>query len=378
MKVDAGDLASASDTPSGLTPAKRLADDALGVEVQGVIATGVDREVASLLEGIGLSRYAANLQASCYTSMAKLATMSQEDMRNKVGMLPGHVRVLQKYLRILQGGKATAGGLGVGGGSSSPGAGSSPVDVREFVQRATVEFRELCLQDSKEKQETRTQVFAAPPQAELSDDAEYLEALEAARRKADADPIPAGQDDTLFAMAHLAEESAQLVATALSFCSLPQADALQLAAVVNAAQQAAQRASWAAVSAVACADSPDYEKEWSAKMRRTAVEAAEVAEKSARDCAVAAAQASKTTVMSRVFCKFYTENRCLKGKQCEFSHDPAVMPQFAKAGKTELECVWAKSGHCNRGASCPYAHGPEELAEVLRAKQAGLTQLPIR
>lgn len=79
-----------------------------------------------------------------------------------------------------------------------------------------------------------------------------------------------------------------------------EADASVLAAVVDAAQQAAQRASWAAVAAVSYGDSEDFDREWHQKMRRAAVQAAEVAEQYARDCAVAVSMVGKGDVITKV------------------------------------------------------------------------------
>merc|ERR1719203_1806296 len=105
-------------------------------------------------------------------------------------------------------------------------------------------------------------------------------------------------------------------------------------------------------------------------MRRAAVQAAEVAEQYAQDCAAAAKRIGKTKVVQGAFCKFHTENRCLKGAACEFSHDPGVLPAVPLASKTELECVFFAKGSCTRAAGCPFAHGPDELNEVIRLKTA--------
>lgn len=209
--------------------------------------------------------------------------------------------------------------------------------------------------------------IARKEMAEQMED-KYVLAMQAAQSSLNSDPDPAGSDDTLAALAQLAEGSAQLVATAASFCANPQADAGVLAAVVDAAQQGAQRASWAAVAAVAYSDSDDFDKEWNQKMRRAAVQASEVAEQYARDCAAAVKMVGKGKVVARAFCKFHAENRCLKGAACEFSHDAAVLASLPLASKTELECVFFSKGQCTRGLGCPFAHGPEELDEVIRLK----------
>mmetsp|Transcript_132163 Transcript_132163/g.410730 ORF Transcript_132163/g.410730 Transcript_132163/m.410730 type:complete len:160 (-) Transcript_132163:26-505(-) len=130
----------------------------------------------------------------------------------------------------------------------------------------------------------------------------------------------------------------------------------------------AQRAQWAATSAVALGDSGDHDKEWSEKMRRSAVQAAEVAEQYARDSAKAATSTGRPQAVARAFCRFHTEGRCLKGASCEFSHDVGVLQTPPLASKLELPCAFFRKGQCNRGAACPFPHGEEELGEVLRLR----------
>lgn len=186
-------------------------------------------------------------------------------------------------------------------------------------------------------------------------------------------PDKADPDDSLCALAELAEESAELVKTCSQHCAWPRGDLARLLAVVDTAQQAAQRSSWAAVAAVGCPDSVHYGKEWSHKMRRTAVQAAETAEKHMRSCVSASKAAGAQKVVSQVFCKFYAEGRCLRASDsCEFAHDAKVLQPFPLACKTELECIFFSTGQCVRGQGCPYAHGQEELGEVLRQKRGPL------
>merc|ERR1712194_173303 len=99
-----------------------------------------------------------------------------------------------------------------------------------------------------------------------------------------------------------------------------------------------------------------------------AVQAAEVAEQYARDCAAAAKKAGKAEVVQRAFCKFHAENRCLKGAACEFAHDPSVLTTVQLTSKTELECVFFAEGTCKRGAGCSFAHGHEDLEMILHLK----------
>mmetsp|Transcript_42127 Transcript_42127/g.111248 ORF Transcript_42127/g.111248 Transcript_42127/m.111248 type:complete len:438 (-) Transcript_42127:200-1513(-) len=411
-----------------MTPAKRAVDDPDG-------GTAQDRgsEVQKFLSSIGLSRYFSKLVSAGFDSMEALRAMEEEDMKQECGMLPGHIRLLQKHLA--KAGCAVPAPRAIGQGDSAgkdrvgdaarrqaareasslalatatfgnaSGAGAS---VSELLTRASSELRQLrpaaisaldgaaknsatvapqprrepraprpppgpvdesAKKAAREREEAR-QLEIARSELAAQFEEKYMAAMQAAQASLMADPDPAGADDTLAALAQLAEGSAQLVATAASFCANPQADAGVLAAVVDAAQQGAQRASWAAVAAVAYGDSDDFDKDWNQKMRRAAVQAAEVAEQYARDCAAAVKMVGKGKVVQRAFCKFHAENRCLKGNACEFSHDASVLTPLPLASKTELECVFYAKGQCTRGAGCPFAHGDEELNEVIRLKTA--------
>merc|ERR1711941_187723 len=58
-------------------------------------------------------------------------------------------------------------------------------------------------------------------------------------------PAKAGPDSSLFALAQLSEEAAQMATSAAAYCATPQ-DVTQVMSVSEAAEQAAQRAQWAA------------------------------------------------------------------------------------------------------------------------------------
>jgi len=117
-------------------------------------------------------------------------------------------------------------------------------------------------------------------------------------------------------------------------------------------------------------DADDFDQDWSQKMKRAAVQAAEGAEKYARDSAQAAQNLGRSQAIRHVFCRFHAENRCSQGLNCEFSHDSSVIGRVPLANKTELECVFFAKGQCTREASCPFAHGPEELNELLLLRQS--------
>jgi len=410
-----------------LTPAKRGAE-----ELEGSGAQDRGSEVQKFLSGIGLSRYFPKLVGAGFDSMEALRAMEEEDMKQECGMLPGHIRLLQKHLARAGGATPAPRATGQGDDASRDRAGDAArrqaareasslalatatfgnvggagASVAELVTRATSELRQLrpaavsalegaaakagsaasaaprrepraprpppgptdeaAKTAAREREEAKQlEIARADLAAQLEE--KYMAAMHAAQASLMAEPETAGADDTLAALAQLAEGSAQLVATAASFCANPQADAGVLAAVVDAAQQGAQRASWAAVAAVAYGDSDDFDKDWNQKMRRAAVQAAEVAEQYARDCAAAVKMVGKGKVVQRAFCKFHAENRCLKGNSCEFSHDASVLTPLPLASKTELECVFFAKGQCTRGMGCPFAHGDDELNEVIRLK----------
>jgi len=194
-------------------------------------------------------------------------------------------------------------------------------------------------------------------------------------------------DNTLYALAQLAEESAHMAASAAAFCSNPgSTDVQQIAAVTEAAQQAAQRAHWAASTATSYEPNSNTStagqtKTWEDTMRQIAVQAAESAEKAAQECrnqvASATGQPPTTTrsAGSRVPCKFHQGMRkCVKGAACEFSHDPADLQPRPLSLKTERECIFFGRGQCTRGAACPFAHGTEELAEISRVRATRFRQ----
>lgn len=269
-------------------------------------------EVQQFLTGIGLVRYLPQFAGQGIKTMEALHTMEEECMRQNIGMLPGHVRLLQRHLANRPAVDASAPTPTADDGApvsksrppipkarppaakarppvakaqapTRPPAESAGTPVSELLERARADFRAAHAPAAPEAHEAERQAQAAQKEAE----AEYLVALQAARLAATAEPVHPGPDDTLAALAQLAEESAQFVATAVSVCGWPQADTRQVAAVVDAAQQAANRAQWAANAAALYGDAPDQELEWSQKMRQAARAAGEAAEQYLTDCAKA-------------------------------------------------------------------------------------------
>merc|ERR1719190_59599 len=67
---------------------------------------------------------------------------------------------------------------------------------------------------------------------------------------------------------------------------------------------------------------------------------------------------------SKVPCKNHLAGRCIKGDNCEFSHDPADLQARPLMLKSMKPCMFFAKGHCMRGPACPFAHGDEERAEI--------------
>jgi len=182
------------------------------------------------------------------------------------------------------------------------------------------------------------------------------------------------QENSLFALAQLAEEAAQMATSAQSFCANPQ-DMTQVAAVAEAAEQAAQRAQWAAkVVAEMCP--PDETKVvldgWLVTMREITKTAAEVAEDAFQVCKAHKEEIDKICPppgerRSKVPCRHFLETgSCREGSTCRFSHDPKDQKPRPLVLKRQEECKFFAQGKCIRGAACAWAHGPEELEEITK------------
>uniref|UniRef100_A0A7S0B452 C3H1-type domain-containing protein n=1 Tax=Pyrodinium bahamense TaxID=73915 RepID=A0A7S0B452_9DINO len=180
-----------------------------------------------------------------------------------------------------------------------------------------------------------------------------------------------------YALAQLAEESAQMNASAAAFCASPTADPLQIAMVSEAAQQAAQRAAWASSSmGVLEGQQADgmpegITVEWLATMKQIARQAADAADQAAQSCKSRAEAVGGTNLQamigprkSKVPCKNHLAGHCMKGMGCEFSHDPADLQARPLMLKSMKPCMFFAKGHCMRGPACPFAHGDEERAEI--------------
>mmetsp|Transcript_113673 Transcript_113673/g.208963 ORF Transcript_113673/g.208963 Transcript_113673/m.208963 type:complete len:333 (+) Transcript_113673:1-999(+) len=180
-------------------------------------------------------------------------------------------------------------------------------------------------------------------------------------------------DNTLYALGQVAEEQAQLAVSAAAFCSNQTAtDPVQIQALAEAAQQAAQRARWAAKTMEEYEPDEGFGRHWIATLRSIGKQAAEAAEDAAEQCSShASGGADKEKEdeedpeqKGKVPCKFFLLGRCWKGNGCEFAHEQQDLKPRPLMLKREEECIYFARGQCTRGVACPFAHGPEELAEI--------------
>lgn len=190
-------------------------------------------------------------------------------------------------------------------------------------------------------------------------------------------PQPAEGGDSqmaaqMYMLAQLAEESAQTAASAAACLHGAESDANQVAALAEAAQQAAARATWAATSLATCFPEPlpgqPREDEWTRSVRQVTAQASEGAEQAAISCRMQAndmVSRAATSSKSKVPCKWFLLGQCRK-TVCEFSHDIQDLQPRPLHKKRAEECVYFQKGQCTRGTACPFAHGPEELAEITR------------
>jgi len=191
--------------------------------------------------------------------------------------------------------------------------------------------------------------------------------------KASPTQTPGEADNTLYALAQVAEEAAQLAVSAAAFCANPgSAEPAQVSALAEAATQAEQRAQWAATTMSTYKPPSGTDDSMIASMKEVAKRASEAAEQAAQSCRQHASvieQANpqaKGDKRSKVPCKFWVEGRCWKGNGCEFSHEDLDTKPRPLMLKRAEECTYFVKGQCTRGVACPFAHGAEELAEISR------------
>jgi len=176
----------------------------------------------------------------------------------------------------------------------------------------------------------------------------------------------------MYMLAQLAEESAHTAVSAAACLNGAESDPTQVAALAEAAQQAATRATWAATSLATCFPAPLpgqlQEDEWTRSVRNVTAQASEAAEQAALTSRIQATDLANriaASTKSKVPCKWFLLGQCRKGI-CEFSHDIQDLQPRPLHKKRAEECVYFQKGQCTRGTACPFAHGPEELAEIAR------------
>jgi len=152
-----------------------------------------------------------------------------------------------------------------------------------------------------------------------------------------------------------------------------ESDPSQVAAIAEAAQQAAARASWASSALATCFPEPfpgqPPEDDWTTSLRTVTFQASEAAEQAAINCRLQATdlvnKMSGQSAKSKVPCKWFLLGQCRK-TICEFSHDIQDLQPRPLHKKRAEQCHYFQKGQCTRGTACPFAHGPEELAEITR------------
>jgi len=180
-----------------------------------------------------------------------------------------------------------------------------------------------------------------------------------------------------YALAQLAEETAQMNALAAALCASKSATPVQIAMISEAAQKAAQRAAWAVSAMLALegqlqnATQDGISTEWIATMKQITSQAADAADQASQSCKTQAEavggtnlQAMLTPKKSKVPCKNHLAGHCAKGINCEFSHDPADLQARPLMLKSMKPCMFFAKGHCMRGPACPFAHGDNERVEI--------------
>eukprot|EP00286_Rhodomonas_abbreviata_P001209 CAMPEP_0181288084 /NCGR_PEP_ID=MMETSP1101-20121128/138_1 /TAXON_ID=46948 /ORGANISM="Rhodomonas abbreviata, Strain Caron Lab Isolate" /LENGTH=327 /DNA_ID=CAMNT_0023392171 /DNA_START=15 /DNA_END=998 /DNA_ORIENTATION=+ len=73
-------------------------------------------------------------------------------------------------------------------------------------------------------------------------------------------------------------------------------------------------------------------------------------------------------------CRFFQQGRCTAGRQCKFSHNPAVL----KMQPTKAPCKFFQKGTCTAGDACQYAHfAIKKEKEVNRPSPISMVPKPV-
>mmetsp|Transcript_6762 Transcript_6762/g.21015 ORF Transcript_6762/g.21015 Transcript_6762/m.21015 type:complete len:503 (+) Transcript_6762:97-1605(+) len=212
-------------------------------------------------------------------------------------------------------------------------------------------------------------------QLQVAGQAQQLQDLELAQAQFSAEVEGQHQQvaTQMYLLAQLAEECAQMAASAAACCATSESDPAQATSLTQAAQQAAQRANWAATTLASTSPAEGGQvDEWTASLQQIAKQAAEAADHAARNCRLQASDitsrvpVSTVDKKSKVPCKWFLTGQCRRGSTCEFSHDLVDLQPRPLHKKRAEECIYFQQGRCTRGTACPFAHGADELAEVSR------------
>ena len=73
-------------------------------------------------------------------------------------------------------------------------------------------------------------------------------------------------------------------------------------------------------------------------------------------------------------CKYWSNNRCNMGANCNFAHDERELRAQPDLLATRLCFQFSRKGQCKNGDACKYAHGKTELRRMPADKKAKLPQ----
>eukprot|EP00913_Durusdinium_trenchii_P033970 g31797.t1 len=86
-------------------------------------------------------------------------------------------------------------------------------------------------------------------------------------------------------------------------------------------------------------------------------------------------QHSETLRFTRM-CKYWSNNKCNMGANCNFAHDQRELRAQPDLVATRLCFQFSRKGQCKNGDACKYAHGKSELRRLHPQSTASTLQLP--
>lgn len=409
------------------------------VDVQGMDPEMV--KVLDFLSRYGLIHYANAFKDSGFDTLSSVQLMTEQDMREECNMTREDCEVLTKAIAMeaAGGGKggseAASGGGGAEGGGvlmrslMQGGGGAQPGSMAHMLMQQAMGGPAAAQQQGSQEQTSTEQPgdFGALAQMDAAgfeafawrrqgmqgamqgdmtggmggvagmmegfggDPAAAAAAMSAAAGSgAGFDPMMASSGidpnngaTTLYALAQLAEESAQYATAAAAFCAVPR-DLDQVTEVANAAEQAGKRAAWAAkvVSSYEPQGGGKMTEDgdsWLTTIKGIVSQAAEAAEQAVSNCRENVNIQRRRLPYEhppnpgerrcRVPCRrFFESGNCNKGEECPFSHDARDRAPRLLKHKKPLICTFFEQNKCIRGSGCTFAHGQEELATIIAVK----------